>query len=105
MKMHSGYNPQLDVPPVETCFKLKAAGYPQRRCGWYWVSVIGALGESWMLMWLNSEDTSEFDEEDADKFCYAPTTGELLSELKESDISSKIAEALAKIWLEMKKEV
>ena len=66
------FKPELEVPSLELCKKLKELGYPQNTGGWYWVD----LGNGWKprIEWLGIVD----EEISLDDFYIkAPTVREL----------------------------
>jgi len=67
------FKPELEVPSLELCKKLKELGYSQNAGGWYWVD----LGNGWKprIEWLGVVD-EEIPPEDF--YIKAPTIRELV---------------------------
>ena len=51
------FKPELEVPNIEYCKKLKNLGFPQDRGGWYWI--LPENKNEWMLCYCIKYDKSE----------------------------------------------
>jgi len=69
MKM---FDPELEVPSLELCKRLKELGFPQDGGGWYWIQVDG----KWQLVLLLVA-TEEYLQQDVIYRIKAPTMWEL----------------------------
>ena len=51
------FKPELEVPSLELCKKLKELGYPQNIGGWYWI--LPENKNEWLLCYCIKYDKSE----------------------------------------------